>query len=96
MDTWATESDELGDNDVRTTINHLLPESTVVRRYVCDGNALSTGQYSPYDVVIRDVRPMKEEYTLETKGFELATCPTKVNLSHLGHHKRARLTIEQL
>lgn len=68
----------LGTNDVRTTVNYLVPECPENRRYVCPGGALSTGQYAPYDVVVRDIRPVKEDYTLETKALELATCPIQV------------------
>lgn len=69
----------IGANDVQTTVKYLLPECPENRRYVCPGGALSTGEYAAYDVVIRDVRPSKEDYTLETKAFELATFPTKVS-----------------
>ena len=79
MGSLSLDSDEIGANDVKTIVNHLLPESLDNRRYVCPGGAVSTGKYGAYDVIVRDVRPMKESYTLETKGFELATCTTKVN-----------------
>ncbi|KAJ9616610.1 hypothetical protein H2200_000329 [Cladophialophora chaetospira] len=77
MGSLSIDNDELGVNDVMTIVNHLLPGSSDNRRYVTAGGALSTGKYGSYDVVVRDVRPMKEEYTLETKGFELASCPTQ-------------------
>ena len=87
MGSLAIDGDKLGVNDVRTIVNHILPESTENRRYVCPGGALSTGKYGTYEVVMRDVRPMKEEYTLESKGFELAICPTKVGSFHPQYHQ---------
>jgi hypothetical protein len=68
-----------GANDTRTTVRYLLPESSENRRYVWAGGALSTGKYGPYDVLIKDIRPVRERFTLEAKGFELATCPMPVS-----------------
>jgi hypothetical protein len=81
MGSLAAETDQLGGHDVKTVLRFLLPEASETRRYVCPGSAVSTGQYGDYDVVVKDVRPMKQQYTLETKGFELARLPTNVEIS---------------
>ena len=78
MGSLSADRNDIGTNDVKTTVNHMLPERSENRRYVCAGGALSTAAYGAYDVVMRDVRPIKEQCRLETKGFELATFPTKV------------------
>jgi hypothetical protein len=80
MGSIAIEKDDLGPNDIRTTIRHLHSKDNENRRYVCPGGALNTADYETHEVIVRDVRPARKEYTLEKKGFELADCPIHVGI----------------
>ena len=63
---------------VETQINYLLPGPDINRRFVSAGVEVNTGVYGPFDVVVRDGRPIKDHFTLDRQGFVLADCPTEV------------------
>jgi hypothetical protein len=56
---------------VATQITYLAPGSFINRRFVAPGMEVNTGDYLPYPVTIRDARPRKREFTLDSHGFVL-------------------------
>ena len=56
--------------DVKTTVKYLLPGSKN-ERYFSKGIEVNTGDYEDTPIVVRDARPRREEYTLDTAGFTL-------------------------
>jgi len=69
---------ESGARAVRAQLNYLLPGPDINRRFVSAGVEVNTGNYGPYDVDIRDARPIRDHFTLDRQGFVLADCPTAV------------------
>ncbi|MDX1404352.1 MAG: CmcJ/NvfI family oxidoreductase [Woeseiaceae bacterium] len=57
---------------VNTEITYLAPGSFINRRFVAPGIEVNTGTYETYPVTIRDGRPIKDEFNLDTQGFVLA------------------------
>lgn len=57
---------------VDTQISYLAPGSFINRRYVAPGREVNTGTYRTYPVKIRDGRPIKDRFTLDSHGFVLA------------------------
>lgn len=64
---------------VETEITYLLPGSFINRRFVSPGREYNTGQYKPYQVLVRDGRPMADGFTLDTQGFRLIRHVSAVN-----------------
>jgi hypothetical protein len=56
--------------DVKTTVKYLLPGSKN-ERYFSKGIEVNIGDYEDTPIVVRDARPRREEYTLDTAGFTL-------------------------
>jgi hypothetical protein len=56
--------------DVKTTVKYLLPGSKN-ERYFSKGIEVNIGDYEDTPIVVRDARPRREEYTLDTAGFAL-------------------------
>jgi hypothetical protein len=60
-------------DEVKSTIDYLIPTSRINRRFWAPGKEYNTGTYAPYAVVIRNAR-LAGPFTLDENGF----C--------LGHH----------
>lgn len=58
-----------GIRTVGADIGYLAPGSQVNRRFVAPGREVNTGTYQNYSVQIRDARPLKKQFTLDTHGF---------------------------
>jgi hypothetical protein len=56
---------------VEAQINYLLPGPPINRRFVSAGVEVNTGKYGPFNVKIRDGRPIKRHFRLDTHGFML-------------------------
>ena len=63
---------------IAAQINYLAPGSFINRRFVSAGEEVNTGEYLPYDVIIRDARPQAGAFTLESHGFQLIPHVSKV------------------
>jgi len=57
-------------HDVATTVQYLIPGSTN-ERYFSKGIEVNIGQYEDKNIVVKDARPIRDQYTLETAGFQL-------------------------
>lgn len=70
--------------DVKTTVKYLLPGSKN-ERYFSKGIEVNIGDYGDTPIVVRDARPQRKEYTLDTAGFALVSHKSQVylNLHHL-------------
>ena len=58
---------------VEAQIRYLLPGAFINRRFVAAGVEYNTGHYAPYPVLVRDGRPIADQFTLDTHGFTLAS-----------------------
>ena len=63
---------------VEAEINYLLPGPPINRRFVSAGVEVNTGTYGPFKVKVRDGRPIRKHFTLDTHGFMLADSKTAV------------------
>ena len=63
---------------VEAQINYLAPGSFINRRFVGPGVEHNTGRYEPHKVRVRDGRPIRREFTLDTHGFVLADHQSQV------------------
>ena len=59
------------ERDVRTKLSYITPTSKFNRRYVAPGAEVNTGVYEDKDILIKDGRPEREKFTLDTSGFTL-------------------------
>jgi hypothetical protein len=69
------------EDTARTTtaqLNYLLPGPDINRRFVSAGVEVNTGSYGPYEVVMRDARGLRDQFTLDRQGFTLLDAPTAV------------------
>ena len=82
MATATIESGEDGAREVRAMMRYVDPGDFVTRRYVSQGEEINTGTYSDHEVVIRDGMPIREHFDLDTHGFMIADCPTRVRDFH--------------
>jgi hypothetical protein len=57
--------------DAVTSLQYLDPATQMNRRYLAPGSALNTGKFEWKDVVVRDARPTRSEFSLEKTGFAL-------------------------
>ena len=63
---------------VEATVDYLVPDSRINRRYVAPGAELNTGSYAPHTVFIRNGRPVQAILGLDTHGFVLAEQPSRM------------------
>jgi hypothetical protein len=63
---------------VAAKISYLLPSSRINRRFWAPGAELNTGEYAPYDAIIRNAR-LAGPFTLDEHGFCLASHPTNIS-----------------
>jgi hypothetical protein len=63
---------------IETTIDYLIPTSTVNRRFWAPGREVNTGTYQPYPVTIRNARLAPKPFTLDEHGFCLSRQPSAV------------------
>ena len=63
--------------DVKTKVQYLAEGSTN-QRYFSKGIEVNIGTYKDAEVIIKDARPGRDEYTLENCGFELVEHKSKV------------------
>lgn len=68
--------------EVRATMRYVDEGDFVTRRYVSNGAELNTGTYSDHQVTIRDAMPIREHFTLDTHGFQIAKVPSAVRDFH--------------
>jgi hypothetical protein len=73
-----------GTRDVATKLSYITPTSKFNRRYVAPGAEINTGVYEEKEVVIKDARPEKGEFTLDNAGFVLLDHTSKVDTVLLG------------
>jgi hypothetical protein len=59
-------------------LHYLAPESTVLRRFTAPGASVNTGSYESHVVPIRNGRPVRDSFRLDTHGFELLPHPSAV------------------
>lgn len=64
--------------DVPATLSFIRPDSKLNRRYIAPMAEINTGLYEDKTVVIRDARPDREKFTLDTGGFVLLDHTSKV------------------
>jgi hypothetical protein len=57
---------------IEAQISYLAPGSHINRRFVAPGSEVNTGKYQLYPMKIRDARPIKDEFNLDTNGFVLS------------------------
>ena len=67
---------------VRATMRYVDEGDFVTRRYVSNGAELNTGTYSDHQITIRDAMPIRDHFTLDTHGFQIAKVPTAVRDFH--------------
>jgi len=67
---------------VRATMRYVDEGDFVTRRYVSNGAELNTGTYSDHQITIRDAMPIRDNFTLDTHGFQIAKVPTQVQDFH--------------
>jgi hypothetical protein len=58
--------------DVPTTLSFISPTSNFNIRYIAPSAEVNTGVYEEHKVVIKDARPNRSSFTLDTGGFVLA------------------------
>ena len=63
---------------VEAEINYLLPGPDINRRFVAAGMEVNTGSYGPFRVKVRDARPIRSHFTLDSHGFVLADSKSAV------------------
>lgn len=68
----ATTHSEIAGSGVEADILYLAPDSTLNRRFVAPGIDVNTGRFEPHRVLIRDGRPVQNQFSLDTHGFSLA------------------------
>jgi len=64
-------------DQIRTTIDYLVPTSRINRRFWAPGEEYNTGVYAPSAVIIRNAR-RTGPFTLDEHGFELGNHPTQI------------------
>ena len=81
--------------DVPATLSFIRSDSKLNRRYIAPMAEINTGLYEDKTVVIRDARPDREKFTLDTGGFVLLDHTSKVPLQSqsLGNICRSLISI---
>lgn len=64
--------------EVTATLSFIRPDSKFNRRYIAPMAELNTGVYEDKTVVIKDARPNRDSFTLDTGGFVLLDHTSKV------------------
>jgi hypothetical protein len=59
-------------------LSYLAPESTVLRRFTAPGESVNTGTYRTYEMPISNGRLVRDQFTLDRNGFEIAGHPSAV------------------
>jgi hypothetical protein len=57
---------------VTSELHYLDPASTTLRRFTAPGASVNTGNYLPYQMPIRNGRPVLDQFALDRNGFELS------------------------
>ena len=57
---------------VEADLHFVAPDSLVNRRFVAPGEEVNTGRFEKHRVQVRDARPIREQFDLDTHGFVLA------------------------
>ncbi|KAK5459721.1 hypothetical protein LTS15_003850 [Exophiala xenobiotica] len=60
-------------------MDYIRADSKMNRRYMAAGNEVNTGKYETKHVLVHDVRPELNKYTLKTTGFQLVKYESQVN-----------------
>jgi hypothetical protein len=61
----------VANRDVSATLKFITPTSKSNRRYVAPGQEAFTGVYEDKEVIIKDARPGRSDFSVETSGFAL-------------------------
>jgi len=69
---------EASARSVQAQLKYLLPGTDINRRFVSAGVEVNTGKYDAYPVTIRDGRPIRDHFSLESHGFTLLDAPTAI------------------
>jgi len=64
--------------EVPATLSFIRPDSKFSRRYIAPMAEVNTGIYEDKTVIIKDARPNREMFTLDTSGFVLLDHTSKV------------------
>ncbi len=57
--------------EVMGELHYLDPAATVLRRFTAPGASVNTSNYLAYQTLIRNGRPVQDEFTLDRNGFEI-------------------------
>jgi hypothetical protein len=68
----STGASEVPISGVEAEILYLAPDSTLNRRFVAPGIDVNTGRFEPHRVLIRNGRPVQDQFTLDSHGFTIA------------------------
>ena len=66
--------------DRDATMEYIRPDSKMNRRYMAAGSEISTGKYETRKVLVHDIRPEKDDFTLGRTGYQLFSHESKVSL----------------
>jgi hypothetical protein len=69
--------------DVPTTLSFISPSSNFNIRFIAPSAEVNTGVYEEHNVVIKDARPNRSSFTLDTGGFVLADHKSNVEPSSI-------------
>lgn len=75
------EQDVLVSFDAKTKLQYLDPESKLFRRYLAPGGAYNTCAFQWKDVIVKDARPTRSDFSLDTSGFCLVEDKSNVSLT---------------
>lgn len=64
--------------DVSATLKFISPTSKSNRRYVAPSQEAFTGEYEDKKVIIKDARPGRSDFSVETSGFALLDHKSRV------------------
>jgi hypothetical protein len=70
--------------DVSAKLTFITQTSKFNRRYVAPGEEVNTGVYEDREVLIRDARPNRQQFSLERNGFILLDHQSKVFTCKVG------------
>lgn len=71
---------ELRPLDRKASLDYIKSTSKLNRRYVGPGSEFNTGEYESKDVVIRDGRDIRDNFSIEKSGFFLANHSSEVSI----------------
>ena len=66
--------------DVTATLQFITPTSKFNRRYMCPKEEVNTGVYEEKQVLIKDARHDRENFTLDNSGFQLVDHKSDVTI----------------